>query len=45
MMTAQADVAPKRARATWVVDNDGSHEALGAQVDALWQAMLARFRP
>jgi dephospho-CoA kinase len=45
MMTSQADVAPKRARATWVVENDGTREALGAQVDAMWQAMLARFRP
>jgi dephospho-CoA kinase len=45
MMTAQADVAPKRARATWIVENDGSREALDSQVDAMWQAMLARFRP
>lgn len=45
MMTAQADVAPKRAQATWVVENDGSREALDSQVDAIWQAMLARFRP
>lgn len=45
MMTSQADVAPKRARATWIVENDGSREALDSQVDAIWQAMLARFRP
>jgi dephospho-CoA kinase len=45
MMTAQADVAPKRARATWIVENDGPREALDSQVDAIWQAMLARFRP
>jgi len=45
MMTSQADVAPKRARATWIVENDGSREALASQVDAMWQAMLARFRP
>jgi dephospho-CoA kinase len=45
MMTAQADVAPKRARATWIVENDGSRESLAARVDDVWQAMLARFRP
>jgi dephospho-CoA kinase/glycine cleavage system H protein len=45
MMTAQADVAPKRARATWIVENDGSRETLAAQVDDVWRAMLARCRP
>jgi glycine cleavage system H protein/dephospho-CoA kinase len=45
MMTAQADVAPKRARATWIVENDGSREALRARVGDVWRAMLTRLRP
>lgn len=45
MMTAQADVAPKRARATWIIENDGSREALAAQVADVWRAVLTRFRP
>jgi glycine cleavage system H protein/dephospho-CoA kinase len=45
MMTAQADAAPKRARATWVIDNDGSREALAARVADVWRAVLARCRP
>jgi dephospho-CoA kinase/glycine cleavage system H protein len=45
MMSSQAAVAPKRARATWIVENDGSREALAARVDDVWRAMLARLRP
>ncbi|MCU0615690.1 MAG: dephospho-CoA kinase [Gemmatimonadaceae bacterium] len=45
MMTAQADAAPKRARATWVIRNDGTREALVHQVHDVWRALLARDRP
>lgn len=45
MMTSQADVTPKRARSTWIVENDGTREALRSQVDVIWQAMMARFQP
>ncbi|HMS01866.1 MAG TPA: dephospho-CoA kinase, partial [Gemmatimonadaceae bacterium] len=45
MMSSQADVAPKRARATWIIENDGSRDALARQVHDVWRALLARFRP
>lgn len=37
MMASQGDPAAKRARATWVVDNGGTREALSAQVAAVWR--------
>lgn len=40
MIAAQRDAAPKRARATWVLDNDASTAALESAVDALWPSLL-----
>ncbi len=45
MMSAQGEVAPKRARATWVIDNDGTRESLLERTDAVWQDMLALIGP
>jgi dephospho-CoA kinase len=45
MMSAQGEVAPKRARATWVIDNDGSRDALLERTDSVWQDILARVGP
>ncbi len=45
MMSSQADAAPKRARATWVIDNDGSRDALLAAVESVWQDIRARIGP
>lgn len=45
MMSSQGDVAPKRARATWIIDNDGSREELIARTDDVWQHMMARIGP
>jgi len=42
MMAAQADPGPKRTRADWVIENDGSRAALMARVDAVWQEICAR---
>ncbi len=39
MMSSQGDVAPKRARATWVIDNNGSREQLLARVAEVWSGM------
>lgn len=41
MIDAQMPAERKRARADYVVVNDGSREALGVQVDALWTALTA----
>ena len=38
---AQAPLADKLAAATYVIENDGPLEALGAQVDRVWRALLA----
>ncbi len=45
MMSAQGDVAPKRARATWVIDNDDTRDALIERTDVVWQDILARVGP
>jgi dephospho-CoA kinase len=37
MMAAQIPSAEKRARATWVIDNDGSREQLAGRVAELWR--------
>lgn len=42
MMSSQGDAAPKRERATWIIDNDGSLDSLLARTDAIWQSILAR---
>lgn len=44
MIDAQMPEHEKRARADVVLDNSGSRDALLAQVDALWHALLARSR-
>jgi dephospho-CoA kinase len=44
MMNAQMPPAPKRARSHHVVDNDGTREALDAQVDQVWRALAQRTR-
>lgn len=44
MMDAQMPEHEKRACADVVIENDGSREALLAQVDALWDSLLARAR-
>ena len=36
MIAAQWESAPKRKRATWVIDNDGTPEQLSARVATLW---------
>jgi dephospho-CoA kinase len=40
-MAAQATDAQRRAVADEIIENDGSREDLAAQVDALWQRLLA----
>lgn len=41
-MASQATDAQRRARATVLLDNDGTREHLHAQVDALWDRLTAR---
>jgi dephospho-CoA kinase len=45
MLAAQLPSGPKRARADYVIDNDGSPEELAARVDAVWAALLAASAP
>lgn len=42
MLAAQMPAALKRARADYVIDNDGTLAALEARVDAVWGALQAR---
>ena len=42
MLAAQMPAELKRARADYVIDNDGSLAALEARVDAVWEALQAR---
>ncbi|MDF1504099.1 dephospho-CoA kinase [Roseisolibacter sp. H3M3-2] len=42
MIAAQMPAELKRARADYVVDNDGSRAALEARVDAVWAELAAR---
>jgi dephospho-CoA kinase len=42
MLAAQAPSGPKRARSTFVIDNDGDRAALEARARAVWAALLAR---
>ena len=42
MMAAQAPSGPKRARSTYVIDNDGDLAALERAAAAVWAALLAR---
>jgi dephospho-CoA kinase len=42
MIDAQWPSDRKRAGATWIVENDGSHEALAARVAAVWREVEAR---
>ncbi len=44
-LAAQMDVAEKRRRATWVIDNSGSVEECLRQVDAWWEAWVATANP
>jgi dephospho-CoA kinase len=41
VMSAQGDPEAKRARATWVIENDGSLAELDQRVDALWPQITA----
>jgi len=45
MIDAQMPSERKRGGATWVIDNNGSLEALTPQVEAVWQALVARVTP
>ncbi len=45
MMSSQGDSEPKRQRATWVIENDGSLDSLLARTDVVWQHILARTGP
>ncbi|MCC7195189.1 MAG: dephospho-CoA kinase [Gemmatimonadaceae bacterium] len=42
MMAAQAPVGPKKQRASFVIENTGTEEALATQIDALWKEISAR---
>jgi dephospho-CoA kinase len=42
MLAAQAPSGPKRARSTFVIDNDGDRAALEARARAVWAALVAR---
>ncbi len=42
MMAAQAPIGPKKKRASFVIENTGTENALATQVDALWQEISAR---
>lgn len=41
-LAAQLPLDEKRAHATWLIDNSGDLAATRAQVESVWQAMLAR---
>ena len=42
MLAAQAPSGPKRARSTYVIDNDGDRAALEARAREVWTRLLAR---
>jgi dephospho-CoA kinase len=42
MLAAQAPSGPKRARSTYVVDNDGDRRALETRVRAVWTELVTR---
>jgi dephospho-CoA kinase len=42
MLAAQAPSGPKRARSTYVIDNDGDRAALEARAREVWNELLAR---
>jgi dephospho-CoA kinase len=42
MLAAQAPSGPKRARSTFVIDNDGDRTALEARAREVWAELLAR---
>lgn len=42
MLAAQAPSGPKRARSTYVIDNDGDRAALEARAREVWTQLLAR---
>jgi dephospho-CoA kinase len=42
MLAAQAPSGPKRARSTFVIDNDGDRTALEARAREVWAQLLAR---
>jgi dephospho-CoA kinase len=44
MMRAQLSSEEKRARADFIIENSGSIDSLHAQVDALWEQLIARAR-
>ena len=42
MLAAQAPSGPKRARSTFVIDNEGDRQALEQRARAVWAQLLAR---
>jgi dephospho-CoA kinase len=42
MLAAQAPSGPKRARSTFVIDNEGDRAALETTAAAVWKELLAR---
>jgi dephospho-CoA kinase len=42
MLDAQMNAEHKRAKADYIIENDGTMEALFARVDEVWRALLAR---
>jgi dephospho-CoA kinase len=42
MLAAQAPSGPKRARSTYVIDNDGDRAALEARAHEVWTRLIAR---
>jgi dephospho-CoA kinase len=42
MLAAQAPTGPKRARSTYVIDNDGGRAALEVRAREVWAALVAR---
>ena len=45
MLAAQAPAGPKRARSTFVIDNDGDAARLEARTREVWTQLLARAEP
>lgn len=39
-LVAQLPIDEKRARATWIIDNEGSRESTAAQVDSWWRRVV-----
>jgi dephospho-CoA kinase len=44
MMAAQLPAESKRARSTYVIDNDGDFDRLRARTEVVWQSLIERIR-